>query len=159
MQSSANQDTMEKEVIKHWKQLGVISRLAGLTGVTSLMRMGDEQVKQVAAENAAVRKAMGYPEPEANETDETPMNTILGDVTYPAPVVVNSPQQPQKTGVSPLAAGLLGAAMAVGVPGAGVAGYFLNTLLSKPVPIKTDPSQSVDDETVEIRLGHLNETN
>ena len=70
--------------------------------------------------------------------------TILGDVTNPTPIVINS--QPQQSGsalktLAILAAGAL-------IPGGVIAGYVANQMLNKPTTETTAP----EDQTLDLGL-------
>lgn len=144
--SSKNSQTFEerakKTALSRWK----LESLAGLLGLRSLTSHQKQSELNQAAENRHARKTIwGFDDPET-EGDEMG-HTILGDVTNPTPIVINSPPQQQSNGLGKVLAGAAIGAALIGVPGAGIAGFFLNQLLNKPAP-----AQSSSDDTVDIGL-------
>lgn len=103
----------------------------------------NEQRKNQAAEGAFVRRQVWGEKPGQSVEDDMG-TTILGDVTNPTPIVINS--QPQQSGsalktLAILAAGAL-------IPGAGIAGYFASQLLKPTTTETTAP----EDQTLDLGL-------
>lgn len=103
----------------------------------------NEQRKNQAAEGAFVRRKVWGEKPGQSIEDDMG-TTILGDVTNPTPIVINS--QPQQSGsalktLAILAAGAL-------IPGAGIAGYFASQLLKPTTTETTAP----EDQTLDLGL-------
>ena len=120
---------------------------AGAIANRAIQNHERRQSKNIAAEDAAARQAAGWPEPETEGEDVG--DTILGDVVIQQPAA--SPAQPQLQtkggGLAKLAvATLLGAA----VPGAGIAGYLLNSAGEAIQAPATDT-----DTTTQIGLGKI----
>ena len=84
----------------------------------------------------------------SHEEDDMHSQTILGDVTHPTPVIISQPQQ--SSGLAKVLAGAAITAGLLGVPAAGVAGYFLNQHFNRPVP-----QQPGEDNTVDIGLRRI----
>ena len=74
-------------------------------------------------------------------------STILGDITNPAPIVINQPQ----SNLLPIA---LAALAGLGIPTAMAGGAAAMYLLNKPAA--TQP-QTYQDETVSIGLGRIDD--
>lgn len=105
-----------------------------------------ENQKNREAESAYVRKNLwGAGEAKADEDDMG--HTILGDVTYPAPVVISQPAQ-QSSSALPLVIGML----ASGLMGGGAAGLATYMLTRDKSPVQ---QQQFNDETVQIGLGRI----
>lgn len=132
-------------------KLEAMANLVGLRALQSHQQMN--QLNQ-EAENRAVRKKLWGNDGGANGEGQAVNGTnILGDVTYPTPIVMQGGSQSQNGASSLLkTAGLL--ALGAGMPLAGVGGYLLSGLLQdKATPVVT-PAPS-DGETVDLGLGHI----
>lgn len=115
-----------------------------------MQAMAAENRRNSEAESAYVRKNV-WDSAEQDSASESDMaNTILGDVQYPAPIVVTSPQAQQSS--LPTIALLLASLLPTGAA-AGVAGYLLAARNQQPVVV-ADP-QSYEDESISIGLGRL----
>lgn len=146
------QESPYDKTIEYLEGKGKLKQWGRALGMNLLQRGSMEQQKMIEAENKGVCKAMGWDYPES-EDEEMPMNTVLGDVTYPTPVVIQAPQQthpPAKSGLGTIAALLLG----MGLPTAGFGGYALNNILNNAPTIEQPPAASpeFDDESVRLRL-------
>lgn len=108
--------------------------------------MSQDQLKNLEAESAWARKKL-YGSEEAVSESEDMGHTILGDVTNPAPIVIAPQSQGSSGGLSQTLIPLALGASLMGVPAAGLAGYFLSKTQS-PV---AQPTQQ-QDETVSIGL-------
>jgi hypothetical protein len=110
--------------------------------------------KNQEAENRFVRKKVwgsDEAESEAGEDMGSGGNIVLGDVQHPAPIVIAG----QSGGGSDLLKGLAIAALGAAVPGAGLAGYALSTLLAdKPTPPATQPAEPSQSD-FSVGLGKL----
>lgn len=133
----------KRAVLNRWK----LETLTGLLGIQSLQKQQQMSQKNQEAENKWARKNVWGDE----STDEEDMSNqiILGDVTNPTPIVIAG----NSGGGSDLLKGLAIAALGAAIPGAGLAGYALSTLLSdKPTPTVTEPS---DQNDFSVGLGKL----
>ena len=142
-ESLSSSQQMKSEVVDHLDRRGKLSLWLATMAGQRLQHDNEAHIKNREAEERHVRKHVwGYKEPEP-EDDDMGTQTILGDVQYPAPVVV----APQSRSLSPLLAAALGAAL----PGVGAAGYFANAILNQP----TEPTPITEsiDTTIEIGLG------
>ena len=128
--------------------------LAGMIGLESLRERAKNTTTSMAAEESGVRRAMGWQDGACKPTggDGDMGHTILGDVQYPTPVVV---QQAGASGMNPIVAAILGAM----IPGAGAAGAGAAYLLQKPDPVPiVQPAPDTDtDTTIELRLRRFDE--
>lgn len=131
------------KVASYLQKKGRLELWSGVLAMRGLQDFQDEQKKNQAAEGSYVRRTIwGSQEKSPTfEDHDMPGHTILGDVIQP------TPYQPQSSGIGKLLAGAALGASLIGVPGAGVAGYFLNQYLNRP---QTQQSQS--DETVNLGL-------
>ena len=78
-------------------------------------------------------------------------NIVLGDVQHPTPIVIAG----QSGGGSDLLKGLAIAALGAAIPGAGLAGYALSTLLAdKPAPPANQPAEPSQND-FSVGLGKL----
>lgn len=103
----------------------------------------EEQQRNQEAESRKVRKQLWDSE-ETVPSDEEMRQTILGDVTHPAPVIM--PLQPQNQWLPVIAAAAI----------AGAAGYMLNKPTVAPEPPPAAVTQpTFDDSTVTIGLGKI----
>jgi hypothetical protein len=91
-----------------------------------------------AEEQHARKQVWGYTEPSGDE--DVPDRTFLGDISITQP--------PQRSGLSPLLAAALGAAL----PGVGAAGFFANQILN---PAEPAPVVEGIDTSVKIGLGKI----
>jgi hypothetical protein len=101
--------------------------------------------RNIEAESAAVRRKLWGEESKAAESDDMG-NTILGDITNPAPIVINQPQ----SNLLPIA---LAALAGLGIPTAMAGGAAAMYLLNKPAATQ----QTYQDETVSIGLGRIDD--
>lgn len=127
------------------KGRGKIQQLAELTAVQHMQATAKDIQKNMEAESAEVRRSLWGGDTNKASESEDMGTTILGDVTYPAPVVIN--QQPQKSSTLPLLIGLL----ASGLVGGGAAGVATYLLTRNNAPTQ----QQFNDETVQIGLGRI----
>jgi hypothetical protein len=135
-----------------WKGRGKIQQLGELTAVQHMQAIAKDNQRNIEAESAAVRRKLwGSDESKATESDDMG-NTILGDVTNPAPIVINQPA-PQQSNLLPIA---LAALAGLGIPTAMVGGAAAMYLLNKPAATQPQP-QTYQDETVSIGLGRIDD--
>lgn len=145
-------EEMQNRIAKYWDRRGKLKLWSGVIANQSLQDHASRQAKNLAAEDAYVRRKAWEDCSGAAEVGEDMGHTILGDVTNPTPIVINSTPQQQPSGVGKLLLGTaLGAAL-LGVPFAGIAGFALNHFLNKP-----QPQQPTEDNTVDIGLKRLSE--
>lgn len=109
----------------------------------------DEVAARVDMDGHTNNKNLGGGE---SGSDKMRGNTILGDIHYPAPVVVQQSPPPSSTGASPLLPMVLLSLLTGGLPVAGMAGYMLASA-AKKLPQAVE--QKFDDETIEIGLGKI----
>jgi hypothetical protein len=140
-------DRARKAGLARWK----LETLTGLLGVRSLQHHQRESEKNQAAENRAARIGLWGSKERFEESDDMGGHTILGDVTHPTPVIIAGQQQ-QGSGLGKVLAGAALAAGLIGIPGAGLAGYFLSKLTDKPAA-----TQPGTDDTVDIGLKRFSE--
>jgi len=141
-------DKIENAAVNRWK----IETLTGLLGMKSLQAHQAETQRNVAAENRHVRKSLwGETTEQCDGDDMAGSQTILGDNINPTPVVIAGAPQQQQSTLAPLLAGAAIAASAIGIPGAGIAGYLLNKALTDK-PATAQPQQFPDTETVDLGL-------
>ena len=114
-------------------------------------QMAAENRRNSEAESAYVRKNVWDSNETTPASDADMGNTILGDVQYPAPVVVASPPAQQSS--LPMIALLLASLLPTGAA-AGLAGYLLAR--QQPSPVIAEPSP-YEDESISIRLGRLDD--
>ena len=89
--SSTNWRDASKEVLeKFYKNKAKINNLAGLTAVQSLQANSRQQLANQEAENQWARKNLWGSDVKAEDDDMG--TTILGDITNPAPVIIQPPQ-------------------------------------------------------------------
>jgi hypothetical protein len=132
---------------KYGEQAGKIFQWARLGAVEDMHAQWDEQQKNREAESAAVReKAWGAGSGETMASDDEMRQTILGDVTHPAPVVITPQQQSTTLQTAVLAAALTAAA--------GMGGYMLAGK-DTTEPVTPSPDVSFDDSSVTIGLGKI----
>lgn len=127
---------------KFLEKRGRIQTLAELTAVESMQATAEETQKNREAESSAVRKSLWG----SDETvkDDDMRQTILGDVTHPAPIIMQQPASPSPWPL--ILASLIPTAAA-----AGLAGYALNKQ-----PVAPEQSQvEFDDESVSVGLGKI----
>ena len=131
-----------QKVVNYLNRKGKLELWSGVLANQMIQDHRNEQRKNQAAEGAFVRRQVWGEKPGQSIEDDMG-TTILGDVTNPTPIVINS--QPQQSGsalktLAILAAGAL-------IPGAGLAGYFASQLL-KPTTETTAP----EDQTLDLGL-------
>lgn len=154
---SAASSAISPEVVAKTQRAGLarwkLESLTGLLGFKSLKNHQRESEKNQSAENAYVRRVM-WGDQIAKTTpsagDDMGDRFILGDVTHPAPVIITGQQQ--GSGIGKVLAGAALAAGLIGIPGAGLAGYFLSKLTDKPAA-----TQPGTDDTVDIGLKRFSE--
>lgn len=145
MNSTANWQT---NFTAFWKGRGKIQQLGELAAVQHMQAIAKDNQRNLEAESSAVRRQLwGSNESKANESDDMG-NTILGDVTNPAPIVINQPQ----SNLLPLA---LAALAAFGIPTALIGGAAAAYMLTKQPATQTQPTYQ--DETVSIGLGRIDD--
>jgi hypothetical protein len=134
----AVQGIIDKENVGGWLALRGIHRAGNIahTNVKDLRRrLGRESEEEVEARKQKVG---------ASKMDE---EMKINSPTYPAPIIMQSPphpQPPQSNGLGKVFAGAAITAAAIGIPGAGVAGYLLSKAFDKP-PVTT--INNVEDQT------------
>ena len=118
--------------------------------VESFNWLRDSQKRQAASEEAENRWYAGQMGQEYKEAEEEMGNFVLGDITQPAPVIVQPPPQQSNT-LGTIAA--IVAAMATG----GILGPTVLTALKPTAPVAQpmQQPQSYTDSTVNIGLGKL----
>lgn len=135
----------------HMANKGKIQQLAELEAVQDLRLKAAENRKNSEAEAAHVRKKVWGQESEPEGEDMG--NTVLGDITHPAPVIVTGGSNSQ------LGTILTAAALAAAVPTmglAGLAGFAASQYLSSPVAeVVEQQPQQFEDQSVDIGLGKL----
>lgn len=145
-------ETVRNRIEKYWDKRGRLNLWAGAITNQSLQGHVQRQAKNQAAEDSYVRRKAWEEQPGMQTaTGEDMGHTILGDVTNPTPIVIHSQPQQHGSGIGKVLAGAALAAGVIGIPGAGIAGYFLNQIMSRPQPVV--PSQPGTDATVDIGLG------
>lgn len=129
---------------RHLDRQGRLSQWISLEGFNWLR---DSQARQAAneeAENQWWRKTLGADSKQTAEAEDMG-HTILGDITNPAPIIMQPPA-PQQSSILPAAA------MAVA---AGLGGYLLaDKSEPKPAP-NQQPAIEFQDETVSVGLGRI----
>jgi hypothetical protein len=89
--SSTNWREASKQVLEtFYRNKAKINNLAGLTAVQSLQANSKQQLANQEAENRWARKNLWGSDLKAEDDDMG--TTILGDITHPAPVVIQPPQ-------------------------------------------------------------------
>lgn len=106
----------------------------------------EEQRKNQEAESSKVRKQLWDWE-EPVKSDEEMRQTILGDVTHPAPIIMQQPPQPQSQLPSLLAGFGIAAA-------SGLAGYYLSNK-DNTAPVQPVAPVEFQDETISVGLGRI----
>lgn len=114
-----------------------------------MQAMAAENRRNSEAESAYVRKNVWDDQDKQSDADMG--NTILGDVQYPAPIVVSQPQQQSSL---PMVALMLASLLPTGAAAA-MAGYMWANR-KQPEPVVA-PAQLYEDESVSIRLGRLDD--
>jgi hypothetical protein len=132
-----------QKVVNYLNRKGKLELWSGVLANQMIQDHRNEQRKNQAAEGAFVRRQVWGEKPGQSIEDDMG-TTILGDVTNPTPIVINS--QPQQSGsalktLAILAAGAL-------IPGAGIAGYFASQLLKPTTTETTAP----EDQTLDLGL-------
>lgn len=132
-----------QKVVNYLNRKGKLELWSGVLANQMIQDHRNEQRKNQAAEGAFVRRKVWGEKPGQSIEDDMG-TTILGDVTNPTPIVINS--QPQQSGsalktLAILAAGAL-------IPGAGIAGYFASQLLKPTTTETTAP----EDQTLDLGL-------
>lgn len=146
--TNAKTEAPAETLQRHLDRQGRLSQWISLEAFGWLQDSQSRQAANEEAENRWWRKkwtgdAMSIGE--TGESDEM-RQTILGDITHPAPIIMPQPPASQ----SPIPAILLATA-------AGVGGYFLATQnkpdageVQKPIPVV-----QFDDETISVGLGRI----
>lgn len=142
----------QKKVQKYLEQGGKLRTLNRVTGFLALDAHRRRTDKNIEAEDAAARRAL-FGEKDNPKASDDMGQFILGDVTNPTPIVVNSPPQQQGSGLGKVLAGAAMGAALLGVPFAGVAGFALSKLMSPPAPVV--PTNPTEDTTVDIGLRRI----
>lgn len=164
MNSTASSETSPHfQLMDYLQKKGRLKLWGGALAMEHLQDESERQRKNIAAEDAAVRKTMGWEQAaESNPQHHSPddeseamRQTVLGDINHPTPMIFNSPPAPASNGLGPLLALAIGSF----IPGAGLAGYLLADLLqpdTQPVPPQPAPVVSDDTgESVNLGLGRL----
>jgi hypothetical protein len=136
----------QKNFTNFLKGRGKIQQLAELTAVQQMEAIAKDNLRNMQAESAEVRRSLWGGDENKTDESEDMGTTILGDVTYPAPVVISQPQQ-QNNSAIPLMLGML----ASGLIGGGAAGVATYLMTKQPAPAQ----QTFEDETVQIGLGRI----
>lgn len=146
---------VQRAALNRWK----IETLTGLLGIDSLEKQAQMSQANQEAENKWARKQVwGETETQAEspKENEDMRGHILGDITYPTPIVVNNPpqQQPQSPKSQLLPALALAAATMLPATGAaaGVIGYLLARQPAQP-PAQVQPVQPQPQQYEEFNLG------
>ena len=126
MSSTNTQRSSWKDLtVKTAKQKQGLELLAGSIATQQLQAEAERQRINIAAEDAAARQAMGWPDMDSGEE----MNqTIIGDVTHPTVVQT----EPKSKGLNPFLAMAFGALGPIGL----IAGQYLASDAPKPEPIQ-----------------------
>lgn len=130
--------------VDFWKGRAKIQQLGELTAVQHMAAIARDNQRNIEAESAAVRRKLWGDESKAETEDMG--TTILGDVTHPAPIVINQPAQ--SSSMLPMIAGML----ISGLLGGGIAGAAAYAIAKRPT---TQPTYQ--DETVSIGLGRIDD--
>ena len=136
--------------IQQWAELGAVNHLQELAA---------ENRRNSEAEGNWARThvwgANSTPTEQGQEQAETMGNTILGDVQYPAPVVVSGPAaQPQS--IAPMIALALASMILPTGAAAGAIGYLLAKDRAPPPAITAAPTP-FEYESMSIGLGRIEE--
>jgi len=127
------------EFLHQQGKLRILNRLLGYRSLDSHRKRTDANL---AAEDAAVRKAM-YGDTGAAAASDDMGDTILGDVT-----TTHHHQAPAASGIGKALMGAVIAAGLIGIPAAGLIGYGVSQLRDR-LPAATD------DNTLDIGLGRI----
>lgn len=141
LSETAVQNFLDKENATGWLSVRGIHRAGNLMhqNVKDLRRrLGRESDEEKA--NRKVKSAMD---------EEMKINSP----TYPAPIIMQSPPAPEResNGLGKVLAGAAIAAAAMGIPGAGIAGYLISKAMDKPASTTIN---NVEDKT-SIGLKHI----
>ena len=117
----------KSKAISYFEKMGKLNLLTGVMGINQLKRNQQEQQRNQEAESAWVRKTQW--DDSGDEGEQMGDQNILGDVTNPAPIVI----QGGGNGGTSLLTLALGAALGGG-------GIWLGQQLSKPVIPATQPA-------------------
>jgi hypothetical protein len=162
MQAATNPETIPQKIkraaLARWK----IETLTGVLGVDSLERQAQMSQANQEAENRWARKHLwGEQATSTDESTDTESESqdmargghILGDVTYPTPVVIAPPPpQPEKSSLLPA----LALAAATMIPTTGAAAGIIGYLLAQPKPpAQVQPVQPQEYEEFNLGLGRL----
>jgi hypothetical protein len=128
-----------QKVVNYLNRKGKLELWSGVMANQMIQDHRNEQRKNQAAESAFVRQQVWGEKPGQSIEDDMG-TTILGDVTNPTPIVINS--QPQQSGgalktLAILAAGAL-------IPGAGIGGYLASQWLNQKTVAKETEDESLD---------------
>ncbi|MAT51137.1 MAG: hypothetical protein CMK32_08140 [Porticoccaceae bacterium] len=133
--------------LEHGKEMGKIFNWARLGAVEDMQEQWREQQLNREAESSAARRQFVSPDVQMqSQADEEMRQTILGDVNNPPAIIMPQQQSSNLGTVAALAAATLGLG--------GAAGYILADKSSD----STQPpavQRSVDDESVSIGLGRI----
>ena len=134
----AVQNIIDKENVNGWLALRGIHRAGNIThtNVKDLRRrLGRESEEEVEARKQNAKAGLSKMDEEMK----------INSPTYPAPIIMQQPPaQPQSNGMGKVLAGAAIAAAAIGIPGAGVAGYLLSKAFDKPAVTTIN---NVEDQT------------
>lgn len=124
-----------QKVVNYLNRKGKLELWSGVMANQMIQDHRNEQRKNQAAESAFVRQQVWGEKPGQSVEDDMG-TTILGDVTNPTPIVINSQPQQQSGGVLKTLAILAAGAL---IPGAGIGGYLASQWLNqKPVATETE---------------------
>lgn len=135
----------QSRIRKYWDKRGRLNLWAGAITNQSLQGHAKRQAKNQEAEDSFVRRQAWVGEQGATAVEDMG-HTILGDVTNPTPIVINS--QPQSNGLGKVLVGAALAAGLMGIPAAGLVGFGISKLMDKP-------ASETDDNTLDIGLGRV----
>jgi hypothetical protein len=127
----------------YYRTKAKLTNWTGVMGNQALEDGHDENMRNREAESAAVRRQLWGSNESGGEPDEM-RQTILGDITHPAPIIMPQPQQQ-----SPWLPITLAAA-------AGLGGYALANRQNSP-PSENAPPAAIEfqDETISVGLGRI----
>ena len=141
--TESNSSPVQK-VVNYLNRKGKLELWSGVLANQMIQDHQHEQRRNQAAESAFVRRQVwGEKQEDPSEADMG--TTIVGDVTNPTPIVINSQPQQQSSGALKTLAILAAGAL---IPGAGIGGYLASQMLSKPTTETTAP----EDQTLDLGL-------
>lgn len=141
IQPTTESSSPVQKVVNYLHRKGKLELWSGVIANQMIQDHRNEQRKNQAAEGAFVRQQVWGEKPGQSVEDDMG-TTILGDVTNPTPIVINSQPQQQSGGVLKTLAILAAGAL---IPGAGIAGYMLNQKPQQQAP-------EIEDRSLDIGL-------